>query len=280
MMSNLKILIVYCLTLGFAHSLAAMEQIPSCIPNLYQMTLKKLSQQDDVDILIAALHALPDEFAWDLVEEVLESNFQIGSHGNARVLAAFQKRPNLSRKQKEGLELLETKALSGNLRCAGLATVLQEIRVEFKKSNISSDTGARVWAEGPTKRAEPEGPDTRRRVDKEKIFNLSQKVDYDLAKMYLKKWQSIEMVNELLYAVLVANFSLNWVQKCALISIVRDRHEATNPADCQGASSMEAFLDRVEALMLRGFPLHGLSAEELKALQAPDAQESSAIESQ
>ena len=267
MISNLKILIISCVFLGSAHSFA-MEQNPFQVPTLYQMTLKKLSELDDVTILGAALQVLPDQVAWDLFEEVLVSNFQIGSMGKAIMLAEFQSRPNLSELQKEVLEILEKKALSGELRSEDLATLLQDIQIKSNKNSLCPVLCSldEVAAEGPMKRAKPEGLDTGRRVDKEKIFNLSQRVDYALAKMYLEKWVSLEMVNELLYAILMANFSIYPFEKCRLIQIVRDRYEALRPAE-ETPSRMELLLDRLEQELLSGTVFYKLSAEKLAKLQ-------------
>lgn len=109
---------------------------------------------------------------------------------------------------------------------------------------------------------------------------MALKVDYDLAKQCLEQWESIEMVNELLYAILIANFSIYATNKCKLIQIVRDRHDAINHVDQHAASRMKMFLDRVDEFILRGRSLQGLSDEELKALQAPEAGESNGLKIQ
>lgn len=153
MMSNLKILILSCVALGSAH-LVAMEQAPSRVPTLYQLTLNELSKQDDVDILRAALSALPDEFAWDLLREVIKSNFGIGAVGQSALLEDFLSRPNLSGPHRELLEALEKKLLSRELRSEDVSIILQEIQI--KSSGIAAQSVERE-PELKRSRLDPEG---------------------------------------------------------------------------------------------------------------------------
>lgn len=91
------------------------------------------------------------------------------------------------------------------------------------------------------------------------FFRLSQRLELSTAKMFLARTQSTFMVHELLYAILTANFSFTWVQKCDLIDIVRNRLD-TNPR-------MRERLDRIERQLLLGHCIHGLTLEELADLQ-------------
>lgn len=261
---NLKIITVFCLCMGFAQSLA-MEEIPSRVPTLYKLSLAKLSQEEDVEVLNAALSALPVNLAWELLQEVIDTNFHIGSYGKATVLNDFQKRPYLSELQQDVLEVLNKKALSGDLRGGDFAAALRasEYRLAMKKVSAEASAPAVQAMEPRHKRDQV--------IDKEKIFNLSQKIDFGLAQLYLQSSAySIEWVSELLYAILVANFSISWAQKCELIQIVRNRLKAIDSLDPDVISSKKTVLNRVERLMLRGCPLHGLSDEELRALEVQE----------
>lgn len=102
-------------------------------------------------------------------------------------------------------------------------------------------------------------PQAAREESHESFFRLAQRLEYSMAKQYISRVKSTYMVHELLYASLVANFSLNWVQKCELIEIVRNRKDTPQ--------HLLKCLDNIERQLLLGRPLHSLTLEELAILQ-------------